>query len=73
NTIDIKELKDSNKAQNNAPQLNTVKINALSKEVADHKGHTKQLSLDLKEFKKQYDEDKILIIKLLFEIKEQNK
>ena len=73
NTQHIKELVEAKSKQNNSPQLNTLKINQLSKEIAEHKASTKELSDDLKEFKKQYDADKMVIVKLLMEIKEQSK
>lgn len=46
----------------NAPELNTLKINQLSKELSEQKDI-------IKDFKTQYDRDKEVIIQLLLDIK----
>lgn len=53
----------------NAPSLNTLKINQANKQIGEQKKAIEVIQQDLKDFKKQYDADKDRIIELLFEIK----
>lgn len=68
-TKDIKEVRlDINKIDN-TPELNTLKINNVNKEVGETKSEVKEVKKDLKEFREQYSKDKEQIIRILYEIK----
>lgn len=54
----------------NAPSLNTLKINQANAKISEQSEAIKGVQQDLKDFKKQYDTDKDRIINLLFEIKQ---
>ena len=62
NTKDIKDVKTRINKINGTPELNTLKINQVGKEVAEQK----QI---LRDFNKQYNKDKEIIIQLLLDIK----
>lgn len=62
NTKDIQEVKTEVKKINNMPEINTLKINQLAKEMMEQKQLTK-------DFQQQYSKDKDIIIQLLIDIK----
>lgn len=62
NTTKIDSLTIKVEKINNAPELNTLKINQVAKELAEQKA-------TFKDFSKQYTKDREVIIQLLMDIK----
>lgn len=69
NVQNIAKLSKEIEKIDNAPSINTLKINQANIKISEQSEAIRVLQQDLKDFKKQYDEDKDRIIELLFEIK----